>query len=112
MHDRALQRVALTVARHEVCLFLDISLVWPGVEHEVVVALFGVEDDPVGKQARCRSTIHHDDDRLTGRNGCIDQVERGICIVAGDAAFEADLRINLTDRTPANACADEATNGL
>lgn len=112
MHDGTLQRVALTVARHEVCLFLDVGLVGPGVEHEIVVALFSVEDDPVGEQARGGGAIDHDDDGLACGNGGIDQAEGGVCVVAGDAAFDADLRHHLADRSPADACAGEAADRL
>ncbi len=53
VHDGTLERVALTVTRHEIGFLADVGLIRPWVEHEIVVAFLCVKDDPMGLQVGC-----------------------------------------------------------
>ena len=112
MHDGALNRIALTVTRHEISFLVDVGLIRPRVEHEIVAAIFCVKDDPMREQASRGGAIHHHNDGLTRRDGCVNQTERCICAAAGNIAFDIDLRINLIDRIPADARADKTVRAL
>ena len=112
VHDGTLKRVALAVTRYEIGFLVHVGLIRPRVEHEIVVAFFCIQEDPMCEQASRGCAIHHHDNGLTRRDGCIDQAERRICVAAGDIAFYIDLRINLTDRIPADARAHKTIHAL
>ena len=72
----------------------------PGIEHQVVVALLGVEHHPVGLQTGLGRAIDLDHDGLTGGDGGVDLGERRGGIAAQHQVAVDDLRIDAGDRAP------------
>src|SRR5574341_583840 len=91
--DGALQRLPLTETRYERNIFC-IGRIRPGIEDEIVAALFGMYKDPVGLQACIGRIIYLDDDRLSRRQRGINLSQGRITVGTDGQAGAFDLRID------------------
>ena len=80
----------------------------PGIEHQVVVALAGINDHPVVLQAGGGRLVNFDHERLAGIHGSVNIADRGGLVAADDDAAINDLWKCLGQPGPDDQAAEEA----